>query len=203
MVKIIGVTGGIGSGKTTVSRILEGMGAYVIDADRIGREVVCRGEKAYDELLRRFGDGILGDDGEIDRKKLAAHVFTDMDQLAFLNAVTHKYIIERILEKLSWAKSQKDVKLVVLDVPLPIEHGFKDTADTIWVVACDRETRVQRIMERSGMSREEAIRRMDAQLSEEEYLKIADKVLYNTGDKSWLVEQVEALAVEFGNDIKT
>lgn len=191
--KIIGVTGGIGSGKSTVSGILADLGAKVINADHIARKVVARGEKALNELVEHFGLEILNADGSLDRKKLGSMVFNDPESLEFLNNITHKYIAEKIIQELEEIKAQRNTDVIVLDVPIPIKHGFTDIADTIWVIAADKETRIDRIMKRSGLTREEAISRINAQKNDEEYERIADEIIFNNGDIIQLEKDVVRL----------
>jgi dephospho-CoA kinase len=192
-VKIIGVTGGIGSGKTTVSGVLADLGAKVINADHIARKVVARGEKALDELTEHFGKEILTTEGSLDRKKLGHLVFNDPKSLEFLNKITHKYIAERIIQEIEEIKSKKNTEIIVLDVPIPIEHGFIDVVDTIWALKADKEFRIDRIMKRNGLTREEAISRINAQISDEEYERIADEIIYNNGDVVQLEKDVVRL----------
>lgn len=191
-VKIIGVTGPIGSGKSTVSGILhDEWKAKVIDADQIAREVVRKGEKALSEMVDYFGPEILDEKGELIRSKLAEMVFGNEEKVKVLNAITHKHIMERLLNRLEQAKSEAWPEgVIVVDVPLPVKHGFLDTVDEVWVVYADPETRIGRVMERSGLSRQEVIARMNSQMSDEEYLKLADKVILNNGSKEKLKEQI-------------
>lgn len=190
--KIIGITGGIGSGKSTVANILQNFGAKVIDADRISREVTEKGQPALKEIVDYFGEEVLNKDGDLDRKKLGEIVFKDNEKLKILNDITHKYIIERIRQHLDKFKAE-NVRVVVLDVPLPVKHGFLDIVDEVWVVVAKKETRVKRIIERNGFSYKEAISRINAQQSDEDYLKIADEVIQNDGTTEDLVKYVTML----------
>ncbi len=190
--KIIGITGGIGSGKSTVANILQNFGAKVIDADRISREVTEKGQPALKEIVDYFGEEVLNKDGDLDRKKLGEIVFKDDEKLKILNDITHKYIIERIRQYLDKCKAE-NVRVVVLDVPLPVKHGFLDIVDEVWVVVAKKETRVKRIIERNGFSYKEAISRINAQQSDEDYLKIADEVIQNDGTTEDLVKYVTML----------
>lgn len=180
--RIIGVTGGIGSGKSTVSRILCNIGARIIDADVVSKKVVSKGEKALGEIVAYFGPDILDPNGELDRKKLAGVVFTDSEKLAQLNSITHKYIAQEILEQIEREKAEKKYDTLVIDAALPFEHGFIDTVEEVWVVTADKETRIRRVMERSGLTYEEALDRINSQMSEYEYARIADHVIENNTD---------------------
>ena len=188
---VLGVTGGIGSGKSTVSRILEEFGAVVIDADKISREVVMPGEKALEELSEVFGRDILDARGQLERKKLANIVFNDNEKLQKLNGILHKYVAERINDNVK-EQQIKRAKIIVIDAPIPIKNGFLDLCHRVWTITANRELRIRRIMERSGMSRDEAVSRINSQLDEQEYIKIADTVIYNNYDYSHLKEDVKS-----------
>ncbi|HOM03594.1 MAG TPA: dephospho-CoA kinase [Acetivibrio sp.] len=187
--RTIGVTGGIGSGKSTVSKILAELGAEVIDADVIARDITRKGHKAYWEILDLFGRKILLSDGEIDRKKLAKEVFNDKAKLEVLNSITHKHVAQIIKERHEILK--KLGKTVVIDAPIPIKDGFLDIADEVWVVVADRENRVKRVMKRSGLSYEQVIERINAQLSDEYYCSLADVIIKNDGTYEELRRMVE------------
>jgi len=194
--RIIGVTGGIGSGKSTVARILRDLGAKIIDADKIAREVTAKGEPALNELVDYFGPEILNKDGDLNRKYLADIVFNDKEKLEKLNEITHKHIIERIINEVNKLKEEGKQDLVVLDVPIPVEHGFLDIVEEVWVVKADKETRIKRIMERNKVSFEEAERRIEAQKSEDEYLRIASKIIENNGTLEELENTVAKLYIQ-------
>lgn len=191
--KIIGITGGTGSGKSTVSGILSELGAKIIDADLIARQIVQNGGKALNELVSCFGNGILDEGGNLDRKKLREIVFEDKKKVAVLNEITHKYIIDRMMDELNRAKEEQISEYVVIDAPIPVEHGFIDVADEIWVVTAAKDIRIERIMERSRLTREEAEKIIDSQITEDEYLKLADEVLVNDGNLGELKEKVRTL----------
>lgn len=187
--KTIGVTGKIGSGKSTVSKILADMGAAVIDADAIYRSITKKGHEVYDELVDSFGDEILDDNGEIDRKKLAAIAFQDEEELKKLNDITHKHIVRVIIDKLNEYKNKE--KVVVIDAAIPIEHGFLDVADQVWVVLADKETRINRVMKRSGLTYEQVLERMNSQPGDDYYCGIADVIIQNDGSFEDLKAEVE------------
>ncbi len=186
---ILGITGGIGSGKSTVSNFLKEIGAAVIDADLISRQIVMPGEKALEELTEVFGKDILDDWGQLKRKKLAEIVFNNREKLEKLNGILHKYVAERIKDNV---KEQliNNTRIIVVDAPIPIKAGFLDLCHHVWTVSADKELRIRRIMQRSEMTYEEAVSRINSQLSEQEYLKIADIVIDNNRDYSHLKEQV-------------
>lgn len=194
--KIIGVTGGIGSGKSTVSSALRDLGAAVVDADVLARNVTASGGKAFEELVGYFGKDIVNAKGDLDREKLASIAFNDKVKLHALNCITHKHIVEKIRDTVEILKNSGKWDMVVIDAPIPVEKGFLDLADEVWVVAADRETRIKRVMDRSGYSYNDAADRISAQLRDEEYIKMADEVLYNNGSMEELEQAVVKLFLQ-------
>lgn len=193
---VIGVTGGIGAGKSMVSRILVDLGAKVVDADKIARDIVKPGEPALMELVNEFGKEILTGQGELYRQKLSQMVFGDNEKIEKLNKITHKYIVERIINLVEKEKRDKRFDIIVLDVPIPVKKGFLDIADEIWVVTADKETRIERIIKRSGFTREEAEKRIASLPADEEYLEIADEVIENNSSLEELEKKVAKLYVK-------
>jgi dephospho-CoA kinase len=188
VVLLVGLTGGIGSGKSTVSAMLAERGAVVIDADVIAREVVEPGQPAYAAVAERFGPGVVAADGTLDRAAIAAIVFNDRDALKDLEAITHPAVGARMVELM---QAQADTEnVVVLDVPLLVEKGTYETAGTI-VVDVDPEIAVRRLVEQRGMSEGDARRRMAAQVSREERLAKADFVIPNDGSLEELRAEVD------------
>lgn len=194
--KIIGITGGIGSGKSTVSGALRDLGAIVVDADVISRNVTAVGAKAYTELVEYFGNEIIEENGELNRKKLAAISFSDKVKLHALNCITHKYIAEKIYDTVELIKNSGKSDIIVIDAAIPLEKGFIDLADEIWVVTCERDKRIKRILERSGFTYEEAESRINSQISDEEYLNLADEILYNNDSLEALEQAVVRLFLQ-------
>ena len=188
----IGVTGGIGSGKSTVARILQKHGADVIFADNIAKEITEPGMPAYREILEYFGTDIIGEDNKINRKKLAGIVFSDNTKLQRLNEITHSIVAEEII-KLINGYQNLGRKLVVVEAIAPIEHGFLDLVDTVWVVLADESTRIERVMKRSQLTYDEARKRIKSQMSDEMYISIADQIIYNDGTLIELEEKVWGL----------
>ncbi len=190
--KVIGVTGGIGTGKSTVAEKLKRHGAYVIDADKIAKRVIGKGQKTLDLLVDYFGTGILNDIGEIDRKRLADIVFQDAKKLSVLNEIVHQEVHRQIREEIEELRNSQYNGIIVLDVPIPT-NDFKQLSDEIWVVDSDLDKRLERVKKRSGFSREEVIRRINAQITREEYLSIADKVIINNESEKKLEDVVLSL----------
>ncbi len=176
--KIWGLTGGSGSGKTTAANILRDLGATVIDADVLAREVVKPGEKAYNEIVGYFGREYLLENGDINRKKLGETVFSDPERLKILNKITHPAITERVMEIIA---KNKDSRIIIDAAALIDCERLKDLCGKIIVVCADKELRITRIMNRDGLTREEAARRIAAQTPQELLIKSADIVIENSG----------------------
>jgi dephospho-CoA kinase len=187
-VLVVGLTGGIGSGKSTVARLLADKGAVVIDADRLAREVVEPGTEAYRRVVERFGPGVVTPDGTLDRPALARIVFADPEARRDLERITHPAIGARMAERMAELSGTDAV--VVLDVPLLVESGRTDVAGVI-VVDCPEEVAVERLVAQRGMDPVDARRRMAAQASREERLARADFVIDNSGSPEELRAQVE------------
>jgi dephospho-CoA kinase len=185
---LVGLTGGIASGKSTVSGMLCERGAEIVDADRIAREVVMPGTPAWAKIREHFGPQILHPDGSIDRQALADIVFADKSKLALLNEITHPAIFASIADRLE-DLAPKDV-VVVLDAALLLETGLADGTDTVIVVHSPREVQVQRLEER-GVDRSGAEARIRAQTDPQERLARADIVIDNDGTLSELGERVD------------
>ncbi len=192
--KIIGLTGGTGSGKGFVSERLKARKAYVIDADAVAHEIIEKGRPAYKEIVDYFGSEILDEDGNIFRRKLGNIVFSDKDKLAFLNSCTHKYINMEIMRIIEEVKPQTNVySAIIIDAPLLAEAGLVDICDDIWVVYADSEVRVKRIMERDSISEEQARNRIASQRSWEEYKELGAVIIDNSSDDENVERQLDAL----------
>ncbi|MFD0904004.1 dephospho-CoA kinase [Actinomadura sediminis] len=186
----VGLTGGIGSGKSEVSARLSGHGAVVIDADRIAREVVEPGTPGLAAVVREFGDGVLLPSGELDRAKVGSIVFNDADRLAALNAIVHPLVGERMQELMDAAPRDA---VVVYDVPLLVENGLAGMYDVVVVVDAPEEAQLDRLTSRRGMTEADARARMANQASRDERRAVADHVIDNSGDLGTLHAQVDAL----------
>ncbi|ARA98842.1 MULTISPECIES: dephospho-CoA kinase [Geobacillus] len=180
MAVTIGLTGGIASGKSTVSAMMRELGLPVIDADEAARAVVEPGEEAYRQIVATFGPDILQMNGEIDRAKLGAIVFNNEQERKKLNAIVHPAVRRKMLaEKEELIRS--GAKTVVLDIPLLFESGLTDWVDKVLVVYVDDDVQLRRLMARNGFTEEEAIARIRAQWPLEEKVKRADAVIDNNG----------------------
>ncbi|HNE88026.1 MAG TPA: dephospho-CoA kinase [Actinomycetota bacterium] len=184
----VGLTGGIGSGKSTVAQMFADLGAWVVDADAIAREVVAPGSEGLAELVEQFGSQILTDNGDLDRAAVAAVVFSDPSARERLNAIVHPLIARRTTELI--AAIPQDAVLVH-DVPLLVELGMQATYDLVVVVDAPDDVRVQRLVQR-GLDEDDARARIAAQASRDERLAVADVIIENTGDLDDLRTQVKA-----------
>jgi dephospho-CoA kinase len=185
---LIGITGNIGTGKSTVAEMLADLGAETIDADRVAHRVMRPGTQTHDRVVEAFGPGILTDSQKIDRRRLGAIVFSDPQALARLEAIVHPATLEAIDRRI--AATAADV--VVIEAIKLIESGLADDCDSVWVVTCRREQQIERVVSQRDLSREEARRRVDAQPPQQEKVTRADVVIDNAGPLSATREQVEA-----------
>ena len=191
---IIGITGPSGSGKGAVSGYLYSKGFKVIDADAVYHDIITPPSPCIDELVSVFGKSILLDNGYVDRKALAKLVFGDenKEKLSLLNKITHKYVIDRINEILSDYKSS-GATACVIDAPLLIEAGIHKDCDLTISVLSQKNTRIERIMQRDGIDRQAAERRINSQRPDEFYKDNTDETLYNDGDLDSLFANVDSI----------
>ncbi len=171
--KVIGLTGGIGSGKSTVAQFLAELGAAVIDADRIGHEALKPGGEACQQILEAFGKEMATPLGDIDRKKLGGIVFNDAEALAQLNRIVHPRIYDMVKAQLEEYRRQL-VDMLVLEAPLLVEAGWMSLVDEVWVTVASEATVLKRIKERTGLSEQETMARIRSQLPSEERIRHAD-----------------------------
>ncbi|MFD3560525.1 dephospho-CoA kinase [Streptomyces sp. NPDC058686] len=186
----VGLTGGIGAGKSEVSRLLVAHGAVLIDADRIAREVVEPGTPGLAAVVEAFGSGVLAPDGTLDRPALGAIVFADADRLAVLNSIVHPLVGARSAELEAAATGDS---VVVHDVPLLAENGLAPLYDLVVVVDASPETQLDRLVRLRGMTEEDARARMAAQATREKRLEIADIVIENDVPLDELHQRVDAV----------
>ncbi|WP_096303445.1 dephospho-CoA kinase [Jatrophihabitans sp. GAS493] len=182
---MVGLTGGVGAGKSTVAALLESHGAVIIDADAIAREVVRAGTEGFDQVVAEFGPGIVGPDGELDRPKLAALVFGDDAALQRLNGIVHPLVGQRSAEVMSKVSADD---IVVYDVPLLVEKNMQEGFQAVVVVEADLQVRLGRLRER-GMDSDQAQARMAAQATDEQRRAAATDVIENSGSREELATQ--------------
>lgn len=192
---VVGLTGGIASGKSTVSRMFGEAGVPVICADELAREVVKAGSVGLEEIRRAFGDDVIDPEGELDRAAMARVVFRHADRRELLESIIHPKVAEEKERRLR-ELSRQGQSLALVDVPLLYETGWDRSFDLIIVVAVSRETQEVRLRERDGMSREEARARLDAQMPIEEKTERADRVVDNSGSVEKTREQIDSLVNE-------
>jgi len=188
----VGLTGGIGSGKSTVSSALAAYGAAVVDADAIAREVVEPGTPGLAAVVAEFGEEVLAPDGGLDRPRLGEVVFADGDRLAALNAIVHPLVARRSAELMEEAVAS-GVEVVVYDVPLLVENGLGPLYDVVVVVDAPDGVRVERVAENRGVPREQVLARIRAQADRDARLAAADLVVDNSGTPEELRERVARL----------
>ncbi|CAN5354674.1 hypothetical protein BH11ACT4_BH11ACT4_19350 [soil metagenome] len=192
---LIGLTGGIASGKSVVGKRLAEHGAVLIDADVLAREVVAPGTPGLALIAKEFGPAVIAADGSLDRPALGAIIFQDAEKRARLNAITHPAIWHRAVELIESARAADPDAVIVYDVPLLVEASADRpmTFDLVVVVQADPETRVARMVEHRGMSRDEATRRIRSQATDAERLAVADLVIDSGGTLEHTLEQADGL----------
>ena len=190
---VLGITGGIGSGKSTVSSLLAERGLLVLDADEISRSVTGPMGRAMPEIAATFGNKVVSSNGALNRKAMSNIAFSDKKKLDELSSIIHRHVFEQIDETLTKEK-EKGTKCVVLDVPIPV-NKFRELCNQIWVVTCDKDVRLARLQKR-GMEKEEAERRIAVQMTDDEYCELGDHSIDNSWDLEDLKDKVEVLIRE-------
>lgn len=192
----IGLTGGIATGKSSVSRYLVSLGAILIDADQIAREVMLPGHPVLAAVIERFGQAVLNEDGTLHRKKLGEIVFGNAAELKALNDITHPAIRLQMQERMRMFEQEQPDKLVVSDIPLLYESGLSEQFEQVMVVYVPAEIQLKRLMERDGISEADALSRLNAQMDIEEKKRRADIVIDNSGT----MEETKAQIIKFWHD---
>lgn len=196
MPKIIGLTGGIATGKSTVSELLTAYGFKVVDADIASRKAVKKGSKGLDQIREKFGQEAIDDNGEMNRKYVGELVFNNPEQRIELNKIVHP-IVREIMEE------EKNHYLnegynVIMDIPLLFENDLQDTVDEVWVVYTSESIQIERLMERNDLSQEDAKARVYSQISIDKKSRMADHVIDNLGDKLELKQNLQQLLEKEG-----
>jgi len=195
--KIVGITGGIGSGKTTVTEFLKTKGFQVVDADLIARKIVEPGTKVLGELVSHFGDVILKPDGSLNREKLAELAFTDSAQKNTLDRITHSAILENILTRIKEIQTQQNPALVFVDAALLIETGLYQKMDEVWLITAHETLRIKRVVKRDGLEAERVKQRIRTQLSDEQKARHSFRIINNSGTKKELYDTIEKILRDY------
>lgn len=199
--KVIGLTGGIGTGKSTASEIIRSLGVPVIDADEVSRSLLSPGSRYNSKVANLFGDQVLDESGNVDRKALAAIIFTSEEMRKKLESLLHPLVRLEMEMRIQELKEQGE-KLVVLDIPLLFEKGYwQNKVDEIWLVDTTQELQMKRIKERESWSEKEILDRIHAQMPLEEKRLLASKIILNNGSFKDLEKQISDLIAETKNDI--
>jgi dephospho-CoA kinase len=188
---LVGLTGGLGAGKSTVAAMLAERGAIVVDADDLARQALEPGTRAFQQVCDLFGDEVVTPSGELDREALAARVFGDQDARRALESITHPEVFRMLAETVEAHRGTDHV--VVFDAPLIIETGFHEACDVVVVVSAKTEHQIERVARSRGMAEDQARARIAAQIPVEQREALADVVIRNDGDLASLERQVEAL----------
>lgn len=191
--KVVGLTGGIGSGKSVAARILGELGGSVIDADRVGHEIYAPGTPGWEQVVAQFGRAVVAPDGTIDRKRLGAIVFADADKLARLNAIAHPLIRAAIADRLTAARAAGGAPGMVIEAALLVEAKWDALVDEVWVVTARPEVIEERLIAQRGLDRAAIAARMAAQLGEAARVARADVIVDNSGSLEALRAQLTRL----------
>lgn len=201
MTLIIGLTGSIGTGKSTIANHMKALHIPIVDADVVAREIVEPGKKAYNDIVETFGKEVLYEDGTINRPALGKIVFSDEAKRKALNAITHPEIRKEIIRQRE-AYVAQEVPCVVLDIPLLYESNLIDYVDKVIVVSVSEQTQMKRVMERDGSTKEAALQRIQSQIPVKEKEKMADAVIDNNGTKEASYKQLEDILTAWNIPIK-
>ncbi len=188
--KTIGLTGGIGSGKSTVSQILAALGAFVIDADKVGHEIYLPGKEAWRQVTAAFGQDILADDQTIDRKKLGAIVFGSDAARKQLNAIVHPLMFQDIRRRIDEKRAEGFTQPIIVEAAILIEANWLPLADEVWVVVTNKNAVIERVATQRGMPAKDTEARIASQLADAERLKHAHVVIANDGSREDLEQKV-------------
>ena len=189
---VIGLAGGIGAGKSEVSRILKELGAVVLDADRFGHEVYLPNTDGFREVVATFGDDVVSPSGEVDRRALGGKVFGNPEAMAKLNAIAWPRIRQRIADSIDEQRSD-GTQVVVLDAAVLIEAGWTSVVDEVWVVTAPVDQIINRLESRNGITKEQAMARINSQMTTEQRVEYADIVIENDGSLDELMSSVQQI----------
>ncbi|WP_134699912.1 dephospho-CoA kinase [Ammoniphilus sp. YIM 78166] len=196
---IIGLTGGIASGKSTVASMFKELGCVIIDADKVARDVVKPGQEGLEAVVHRFGPQILTQEGELDRKALGAIIFHNEEKRKELNSILHP-LIRKQMQREKEEALQANPPLIIMDIPLLFESQLEQTVEAVIVVYVPPNQQLERLMQRDQISREEARRKMDSQMPIDEKKKRADFIIENSGSLAETRTQVEAIFTKLSKE---
>ena len=188
----VGLTGGIGSGKSAAAKILATLGAGLIDADLVGHASYRAGTEGFDKVIEAFGDDLIGSDGEIDRKKLGPIVFSEPGNLTRLNEILHPIIYSMIKTELKNMENSGE-KVAVVEAAILIEANWQDLFDELWVVDTDKEEVIRRLIDRNNVTRDQALERIESQIGREERNGYADAIIKNNAGLLELEKNISCL----------
>lgn len=195
--KVIGLTGGIGSGKSTVSAYLKEQGYLILDADQIAHDITKKGSPVLQKIADAFGADMLDAEGTLQRKKLAAVAFSTPENKALLESMTTAEVVRLISETVAQLRKTKDYDIIFIDAPLLFEAGVDRLTDLVWMVSADEEIRIERVMNRDQISRTDVLQRIANQMSNEEKIRRSQEIIDNSSGKEELYRQVKALLEKY------
>ena len=195
--KVIGLTGGIGSGKSTVSAYLKEQGYLILDADQIAHDITKKGSPVLQKIADAFGADMLDAEGNLQRKKLAAVAFSTLENKALLESMTTTEVVLLISETVAQLRKTKDYDIIFIDAPLLFEAGVDRLTDLVWMVSADEEIRIERVMNRDQISRTDVLQRIANQMSNEEKIRRSQEIIDNSSGKEELYRQVKALLEKY------
>ncbi len=195
--KVIGLTGGIGSGKSTVSAYLEQHGYLILDADRIAHDITKKGSPVLQKIADAFGADMLDKDGNLQRKKLAAVAFSTPENKAVLESLTTAEVVRMISQQVEELRKRAEYDIIFIDAPLLFEAGVDKLTDFVWMVSAEEEIRIARVMDRDQITRADVLQRIANQMDNEEKIRRSHEVIDNSSGKEELYQQVTALLEKY------
>lgn len=195
--KVIGLTGGIGSGKSTVSSYLTEKGFLIIDADKIAHDITKKGSPVLIQLAQAFGVDMLDDEGNLNRKKLAAVAFSSPEKKAILENLTTKEVVRMIAEQVAHLRNNREYDIIFVDAPLLFESGADKLTDLVWMVSADEDIRIARVMARDNISKGAVLQRIANQMSNDEKIRRSNELIDNSKGKEELYHQVDVLLKKY------
>ena len=198
--KVIGLTGGMGTGKSTVSNYLKQKGIPIIDADQIAHSLTQKGSPVLEQIRQLLGGAAFREDGELDRKAVAQIVFHDRQKLEQFEELTTKEVVLRCQAAITAYRREGGRKIIIVDAPLLFECGLQHWTDENWLISADLAARIERIEERDGLSKEEILDRINNQMASDEKEALADHIFDNSSDLNWLYQQIDFLLERINNE---